>query len=75
MNHILQTGLAWFGAISALGYIAIGLWITAVSVVQGRELDARRSALRAQRKPLTETEIAAVDVDAELANLTKENGR
>jgi hypothetical protein len=61
MNHTLQTALAWFGAISACGYILAAVWICA--------------ALRPHHKPITEAEIAAVDFDAELAKLTKETGR
>jgi hypothetical protein len=75
MNHTLQSALTWFGAISALGYIVVGIWLTAFSVTESRRLEAKRSALRAQRRPLTEAEIEAVDIDAELANVTKENGR
>jgi hypothetical protein len=61
MNHTLQTALAWFGAISACGYLLAAVWIC--------------TALCTHRKPITESEIAAVDFDAELAKLTKENGR
>jgi hypothetical protein len=75
MNHTLQTALAWFGGISALGYSLVGAWICAVAAVDARRIHANRAALRARRAPLTETEIAAVDFDAGLAKLTKENGR
>lgn len=75
MNHTLQTVLAWFGGISGAGYITLGFWLTAKSIGEHRRLEAKRAALRARRAPLTENDIAAVDFDAELANLTKENGR
>jgi hypothetical protein len=64
MNDTLQTALAWFGALSALGYIAIAAWICVVSVIKGRDLEAERAAQRARRQQ-----------DAELAQLAKETGR
>jgi hypothetical protein len=75
MNDTLQTCLAWFGGISALGYLCAGAWITAVSIAEARRLHEERDNLRARRAPLTEAEITDVDFDAELAQLTKENGR
>jgi hypothetical protein len=72
MNHTLQAVLAWFGAFSALGYIALAAWICAASAIKGRGPEPKHAA---RRTPITEAEIAAVDIDAELANLTKENGR
>jgi hypothetical protein len=71
MNHTLQTVLAWFGAYMALGYIALAAWICTASAIKDRNTEAQH----ASRKPLTEAEITSVDFDAELANLTKENGR
>lgn len=65
MNNTLQTAFAWFGAITATGLLLLGIWVCAV--------EARRK--RSRRKPITEAEIAAVDFDLGLANLTKENGR
>lgn len=75
MNHALQTALAWFGGISALGYLTVGAWILAVGAVEARRTNAKRAALRARRKPITASDIAAVNLDAELAKLAKENGR
>lgn len=63
MNHTVQTVLAWFGAISALCYVLAAVWICTVIAIEDR------------RKPITEAEITAVDFDAELAKLAKENGR
>lgn len=73
--NTLQTALTWLGAISATGLLLTGTWITAVSVNDHRRIKANRANLRVQRKPLSEADIQAVDFDAELANLTKENGR
>ena len=70
MNGALQTGLAWFGGISAVGYIAAGAWIGAASALEGRRLEAKRAELRARRRPTTESDIAAIDID-NLAELLK----
>jgi hypothetical protein len=75
MNDTLQTALAWFGGISALGYLAVGAWITAIGVHEARRIEAERRRLRARRTPITEAEINAVDFDAKLARLIKEDGR
>lgn len=70
MNNTLQTVLAWFGGISGLGYIALGFWLTAKSIGEHRRIENKRAALRAHRTPLTENDIAAVDIDS-LAELLK----
>ena len=70
MNDTLQTGLAWFGGISALAYAGFGIWLSIVSVIEGRRVEADRATLRARRKPITESDIAVVDID-NLAELLK----
>lgn len=69
MNNALQDGLAWFGGISAIGYVVAGAWISAASVLEGRRLEAERAELRARRRPLTELDITSADFDAELITL------
>lgn len=71
MNDTLQTVFAWFGAFSALGYLALAAWICIAYAVKGRGVEDED----ATSEPLTEAAIDAVDFDAELAKLTKENGR
>lgn len=71
MNDTLQTVLAWFGGISAIGYVGFGTWLSIVSVLEGRRLEAERAELRARREPITESDIAAVDFDAEIFELLK----
>lgn len=73
MNHDLQTGLAWIGGLTVLAYIGFGIWISAASLTGSRRIEAKRAALRARRTPITEAEIAAVDIDAELEGLLKED--
>lgn len=75
MNHALQTALAWLGGITAIGYLIVGAWILAVAAADARRINANRAALRDRRASLTEPEIAAVDLDDQLAKLTKEIGR
>ena len=75
MNDTLQTALAWLGGLTAFVYVSFLVYLAATSTREQHRIDARRAALRASRAPLTEAEIEAVDFDAELANLTKENGR
>lgn len=71
MNHTLQAGLAWFGATNALGYIGFGIWVSVASVFEHRRLESERAELRARRAPITESDIAAVDFDAEIFELLK----
>lgn len=75
MNQIIQSGLAWIGGLTVVSYLACAVYIGTTSVVGGRRLKHARAALHARRAPLTESEIASVDFDAELTKLTKENGR
>lgn len=70
MNHTLQVGLAWFGGFSAIAYVSFGVWVAVVSAVEHTRLQAKRADLRARRKPITENEISAVDID-NLAELLK----
>jgi len=74
MNH-LHTAFTWLGAASALGCLTTIAWALAVNAADTRRINAKRAALRTARKPLTEADIRNVDFNAELANLTKENGR
>ncbi|MFI6491268.1 hypothetical protein [Streptomyces sp. NPDC050564] len=69
MNHDLQTGLAWFGGINALAYVGFGAWISVVSVLEGRRLEAKRAELRARPAPLSQINITSADFDAELITL------
>lgn len=75
MNDALQTGLTWLGVFSALCCGSFAIYLGIAIGYDGRRFKAQRAALRARRSPITEHEIAAVDFDAELAKLTKENGR
>jgi hypothetical protein len=75
MNHILQNGLVMVGELTVIAYVGFAAHLGITSVLEGRRLKAARAALRARRAPLTESEIAAVDFDAELSKLTKEDGR
>ncbi|MFE2297968.1 hypothetical protein ACFXAW_07205 [Streptomyces sp. NPDC059445] len=69
MNDTLRAALTWLGGICAVSYIALGVWFTAASLLGGRHLDAKQG----RRAPLTEVEIAAVDLGAEIAELLKED--
>lgn len=71
MNQIIQSGLAWLGGLTVIAYIALAASIGIDSVLEGRRLKKQRAAIRAQRAPITESEIAAVDLDAELFELLK----
>lgn len=69
MNDTLQTGLAWIGGLTVISYIGVGAWISVVSGLEGRRLEAKRAELRARRAPLTELDITSTDFDAELIAL------
>ncbi|MEV7364303.1 hypothetical protein [Streptomyces sp. NPDC091299] len=78
MNQPLQDGITALGTLTAIGCIALGARAGINAAFEGRRIRKARTALRNQRAlraPITEAEIAAVDIDTVLANLTKENGR
>lgn len=71
--NTLRDALTWLGGFSAVAYIAVGIWFTTVNIRAGRRLEAERAQLRARRTRITEQEIAAVDLDTEIAELLKED--
>lgn len=69
MNDTLQTALAWFGGLNAIGYAGFAVWLGIASVLEERRLEAERAELRARPTPLTELDITSADFDAELITL------
>lgn len=66
MNDTVQAVLAWFGAITALGYVGFGLYLA----VAGARWTDRAEAIQAAREATPDAfDLSAVDFDAELLAL------
>lgn len=69
MNDLIRTALAWFGGLSALGYVAAAIYLGIAGVRHARHAEFHRTARRAALAPISELDIDTTDFDAELVAL------